>query len=81
MARFWYASIVTENDGSWYGKFKTKRERDEFCEQDCVWVLRNAHHDWRGGMTGTRERVPARIFPTTAAAVRSNMSKSVHTYW
>ena len=80
MQRFWYASIATENDGSWYGKFRSKRERDQFCKGDHVWVLRNAGwNNLHGGWYGVRVRVSARISPVTAAVVRSS-GKSVTLY-
>jgi len=79
--KYWYALIVTENDGSWYGKFNSKANRDDFCKMNGVWVIRNGHHDSRGNMTGNREFVRARITPTTASAVKSNMSKPIRFYY
>lgn len=78
--RHWYALIITENDGRWYGKFTSKARRDEFCAAGGVWVMRNAHHDAYGRAAGNREFVKARIIPTTAAAVKANMGRQVQTY-
>lgn len=81
MSRNYYARIHTD-EGDWFGKFTTKANRDDFCEQDGVWVLRNPHTDWRGNTTGLRERIPATITPTTAAEVRRNEDwLSVQTYY
>lgn len=80
MGRFWYAEIVTDSDGSWYSKFRSKRERDEFCKCDHVWVLRNASwNHLNGGWSGARVRVSATISPVKASVVRSS-GKSVTFY-
>lgn len=72
--RYWYAYIVTENNGSWYGRFTSKRKRDDFCNAGGVWLTRD-------NQTGAREFVKARIIPTTTNAMRANMSKSVKIYY
>ena len=79
--KYWYALIVTKNDGSWYGKFTSRLNRDDFCKQSGVWVIRNGHHDSHGNVTGNREFVRARITPTTASAVMSDMSKPIRFYY
>lgn len=71
MGRNWYCRVSTA-EGDWYVRFVNARLRDEFCEQTGAWVLRTPFHDWRGNLTGTRERIPADISPVTAAEVRRN---------
>lgn len=69
--RHYYCRIHT-NGGDWYGRFDDRGYRDAFCDQTHVWVLSHPHRDWRGNLTGTRERVPATIVPVSAATVRKN---------
>lgn len=79
--RRWYALIITENDGSWYGEFKSKRSRDDFCEKDGVWVLRNARRDWRGNFDGIREFVKASITPVPNGTVKKDADATIEFYY
>lgn len=60
-------AIVRTSELSWALRFESKKQRDDFCERDYVWMT---IHEIESGTQHHRDRIDATIVPATLAEIK-----------
>lgn len=65
--KYHYHAIVRTKELSWALRFESKKQRDDFCERDYVWMT---VYEIESGKERHRDRVDATITPATLKQIR-----------